>query len=108
MGTHSYIIMRVKQPNGSFKVWFRLYQQFDGYPKGVGFDLCSWLSGIKLVNGIPVKDGDTTRYANGPSCLSAQLVEHFKKPKKDGFSLKKVWPVVLTFYPDDTEHVLEE
>lgn len=53
-----------------------MYRQFDGYPTGHGADLAEFLSGGKLVNGIPV--GSNERMFNGMSCLAAQMVAHFK------------------------------
>lgn len=82
MGTHSYIIMRVKQEDGSFKTWYQLFVHWDGYPEGVGAKLCGWLQGITLVNGIPMVLGpNTVRYANGAPCLFAQVVKFFKTPE---------------------------
>lgn len=77
MGTHSFIVMRVKQQDGSYQEWFRLYQQYDGYPGCVGARLCEWLKNITMVSGIPIRDG-RKHYANGPACLFAQLVVLFK------------------------------
>lgn len=53
-----------------------MYRQMDGYPKGHGQDLCQFLTGITLVNGIPM--GNEKRLANGMGCLAAQVVAHFK------------------------------
>lgn len=53
-----------------------LYNQFDGYPTGVGRDLKDFLLPFTVVNGIPY--GDTRKLANGMPCLAAQLVAHFK------------------------------
>lgn len=59
-----------------------LYRQMDGYPEGHGLELAEFLSGVKLVNGIPV--GDKRRMANGMSCLAAQVIAHFKRPDQHG------------------------
>lgn len=79
MGTHSFIIMRVKQVDGSYKEWFRLYQQYDGYPDYVGARLCEWLKNVTMVSGIPMSGDGQKHYANGPACLFAQLVVLFKE-----------------------------
>jgi len=76
MGTHSLIIMRVKQHDGSYSVWAILYQQFDGDLNGVGAQLCKFLLPIKLVNGFDPTN--KTNVANGASCLFAQLISYFK------------------------------
>jgi hypothetical protein len=51
-----------------------LYRQFDGYPSGHGLDLCEFLSGMTIVNGL----NGQKRVANGMPCLAAQVVAHFK------------------------------
>lgn len=52
-----------------------MYRQYDGYPEGHGMALAEFLSGKAVVNGIPMgmKEG-----FNGPGCLAAQVVAHFK------------------------------
>lgn len=52
-----------------------IYQQFDGYPSGVGMELAEFLKPIKMVNGI---GGDTTNIANGTGCLAAQYIAAHK------------------------------
>lgn len=54
-----------------------MYGQWDGYPTGHGADLANFLSGGKMVNGLPV--GSKEKLFNGMGCLAAQLVSHFKK-----------------------------
>ncbi len=54
-----------------------VYQQYDGYISGVGYELATWLLGKKIINGISgqtMEDG----YANGMGCLAAQFVLAFK------------------------------
>lgn len=52
-----------------------MYGQYDGYPDGYGNELAKFLSEFTLVNGI----GDQKfKIANGPGCLAAQIVSHFK------------------------------
>lgn len=76
MGTHSLIIMRTKV-NGEIIVYTVLYQQFDGYPQGVGKKLLEFLKGMTIVNGIPF--GSTEKAVNGAGDLFAHLVYLFKK-----------------------------
>lgn len=52
-----------------------MYRQYDGYPSGHGKDLAEFLEPITMVNGIGATDN---KIANGPGCLAAQLVAHFK------------------------------
>ena len=53
-----------------------LYRQYDGYLCGAGLDIAEFLKDFRIVNGL--RADDKTRVANGPSCLAAQLVAHFK------------------------------
>lgn len=52
-----------------------MYRQYDGYPSGHGKELAEFLEPITMVNGIGATDN---KIANGPGCLAAQLVAHFK------------------------------
>lgn len=65
------------------QAWFTLYQQYDGYPSGVGKQLCKFLKGMKVVDGIQHPKHPV---ANGPSCLFAQLVCEFKMPHTVGYT----------------------
>lgn len=53
-----------------------IYQQFDGYPSGVGAELAEFLKSGRFVNGIP--SGEEGRMFNGMVCFAAQLVAHLK------------------------------
>ena len=55
-----------------------VYQQFDGYISGVGYDLAKFLKDKKVINGF---GGETMNdgYANGMGCLAAQYVAANKK-----------------------------
>jgi len=52
-----------------------VYQQYDGYPEGVGKQIYDLLSEVKIVNGIPGGGGN---YANGVGCLIAQYIARYK------------------------------
>lgn len=54
-----------------------IYQQYDGYPEGVGRELATFLANIEIVNGFGT-DAKLGEVANGPECLAAQLVAHLK------------------------------
>ena len=57
------------------------YRQFDGYPRGHGQALADFLAQFDITNGIRFPDNreDKTRpRANGPQCLAAQVIVHFK------------------------------
>ena len=57
------------------KKLINMYRQYDGYPSGHGKDLAEFLEPITMVNGISMTKAVI---ANGPGCLAAQLVAHFK------------------------------
>jgi hypothetical protein len=62
-----------------------LYRQMDGYPSGHGQELVEYLQGFdEVVNGIGQEVG---KIANGPECLSALIVSHFKGQEAGGFYL---------------------
>lgn len=52
-----------------------IYQQFDGYPSGVGAELAEFAKGMKIINGIL---GGEQKAANGMGCFAAQLIAHLK------------------------------
>lgn len=62
-----------------------VYQQYDGYIKGVGFDLAKWLKTKKVINGFG-KETMQEGFANGMGCLAAQYVAE-NKTKIGGFYL---------------------
>lgn len=55
-----------------------IYQQWDGYIEGVGFELAEWLMSKKICNGISDQT-DKDGYCNGVDCLVAQFIRDFKK-----------------------------
>jgi len=67
------------------KLILSVYQQYDGYISGVGYDLANFLKDKKIINGISgqkMADG----YANGMGCLAAQYVAS-QKTEIGGFYL---------------------
>lgn len=71
MGTRSLTFVYDKDG----KKLINMYRQYDGYPSGHGKDLAEFLEPITMVNGIGMTEAVI---ANGPGCLAAQLVAHFK------------------------------
>ncbi len=71
-----------------------LYTHWDGYPSGYGADLCEFLAGGKIVNGI---QGEATLSFNGMGCLAAQVVAKFKDKQGDFY-----------LYPSGTRDIGEE
>ena len=84
-----------------------LYRQFDGYPSGHGKELCDFLTGFKVVNGIDSTQG---KVANGGGCLAAQIIAFFKR-EVGGFYLypagtRKVWEEYRYYvYPKTNEKI---
>jgi hypothetical protein len=54
-----------------------MYRQYDGYPEGHGLELCKYLAGGDLVNGIGLGKNERMIF-NGMGCLAASVVSHFK------------------------------
>lgn len=55
-----------------------IYEQWDGYIEGKGYDLADFLKSKTIINGIS-RGQDTSDYANGFGCLIAQYIKEFKK-----------------------------
>ncbi len=55
-----------------------IYNQWDGYVNGVGYDLAKWLNGKKVINGFSSQTMEEG-YANGMGCLAAQYLQEHKK-----------------------------
>ena len=81
MGTRStYRVIETFKNDKGRKVqtpFFSLYVQYDGYPDGHPLDTAHWLSGGRVVNGIPYMEKEELIF-NGAGCLAAQLVAKFK------------------------------
>jgi len=76
MGTRSITIVKEKELK-SKNNYLVMYRQMDGHPETHGYELASFLNGMKIVNGIPYGE-DTSQIANGMDCLAAQIVAYFK------------------------------
>ena len=74
MGTRSLTLVR--SDNKVSDICINIYRQYDGYPKGHGFELAEFLKDFIIVNGIGLNDNH--KIANGMDCLAAQIVAHFK------------------------------
>ena len=53
-----------------------IYQQYDGYIEGVGYEIANYILDKKIVNGFSL--GDNSDKANGFDCLIAQFIRDFK------------------------------
>ena len=82
MGTRSTIAFIDKRVTKDGKVYtdelVRIYQQYDGYPSGVGLKLANWLKDKKIVNGFGYGETAENGYCNGVGCMSAQFIHDFK------------------------------
>ena len=77
MGTRCTIQFSSVDKDNSVNTYVTIYQQFDGYPEGVGLALAEWLKSKTMINGIG--EGQwTSKYANGIDCLVAQFIRDFK------------------------------
>lgn len=77
MGTRS--TTKFIEKRGDKKVELvNVYQQFDGYVSGKGYDLANFLKSKKIVNGYRLGE-DHSNYANGFGCLIAQYIKEFKE-----------------------------
>ncbi len=54
-----------------------IYNQNDGYPSGLGWDIVQYLHGKKIINGIEEND-DWNNSFNGMGCLAASLIANLK------------------------------
>lgn len=77
MGTRS-TIKFVEKYNNEERPLVNIYQQCDGYIDGVGYELARWLLGKTIINGFNTNKYTMLDYANGPCCLAAQFIKHFK------------------------------
>ena len=76
MGTRSTIRFIEKYENRETQL-VNIYQQFDGYIEGVGYELAKWLINKTIVNGFV--SNDEKNNANGIGRLAAQFIKDFKK-----------------------------
>ena len=77
MGTRS-IIKFFEKDNGKEHPIVAVYQLYDGYLEGVGYQLYEYLSRKIIVNGMRF-DQYEDEYANGIDCLAAQFIRDFKR-----------------------------
>lgn len=82
MGTRSTIAFIDKRVTRAEKVYtdeiVRIYQQYDGYPSGVGMELAKWLKDKKVINGYSLDQTIEKGFCNGIGCISAQFIHDFK------------------------------
>lgn len=88
MGTRSLTYVYDGRDTKNTQALMCAYQQFDGYPSGVGQELADFAKGFTIVNGFgPGQDDALGTIANGAGCFAAQMVAHFKK-HAGGFYLR--------------------
>jgi len=106
MGTRC--LTDVVDSNG--EILMTLYRQFDGYPTGHGEELKLFLGEFKICNGIG-REQELGKWANGMSCLAAQIVSHFKKGIGEFYlyppGKRDVWEEYLYVIKENTNHSLD-
>ena len=80
MGTRATIHIAKREEGVSFseipeKKLVSIYNQYDGYPEGLGVTIANYLDGKRIVNGMGA-DRDTV--FNGLGCLAASLIAELK------------------------------
>ena len=82
-----------------------MYRQSNGFPEGHGVELAYYLRHMRIINGIDLgREQPMGKYANGSSCLAAQIVGHFKDKVGDIYLFpnddEKGWEdYIYTIYP---------
>jgi hypothetical protein len=66
-----------------------IYQQYDGYISGVGFELANFLKDKKVINGIRSDQSMETGFANGMGCIAAQYIKA-QKTRIGGFYIANI------------------
>lgn len=80
MGTRSLTYVYDGRDTKNTQALMCAYQQFDGYPSGVGQELADFAKSFTIVNGFgPGQKDAVSTIANGAGCFAAQLVARFKK-----------------------------
>ena len=77
MGTRS-TVKFIRKEGEKLTPLVNIYQQWDGYIEGVGYDLANFLNQRDIINGIHSNQDDTRFYANGFECLIAEYIATFK------------------------------
>lgn len=82
MGTHALVVFEENTSQGPVR-YIVVYFQFDGYLKGVGKELVSFLRSCVIVNGVSSRDEEKCEkenkiLCNGFGCLVAQYVAKHK------------------------------
>ena len=82
MGTRATIHIAKREEGVSFseipeKKIVSIYQQYDGYPEGLGVTIASYLEGKKIVNGLG-GNRDAPVF-NGLGCMAASIIKELKE-----------------------------
>ena len=81
MGTRATIHIAKREEGVSFseipkKKLVSIYNQYDGYPDGLGVTLANYLLDTKIVNGL---GGDRDTVFNGLGCMAASIIAELKE-----------------------------
>ena len=103
MGTRSLIYFQARDSDGKVVIYVVIYQQYDGYPEGVGATLAEFLSKVNLVNGFTRKDEEEKEriVCNGFD----DLVARFIAQHKSGVGGFYIYPAVPDMIEEFVYHV---
>ena len=81
MGTRATIHIAKREEGVSFseipkKKLVSIYNQYDGYPEGLGVTIASYLDNKTIVNGL---GGDRDTVFNGLGCMAASIIAELKE-----------------------------
>jgi hypothetical protein len=85
MGTRSLLVFQERYGD-KLLVYVIIYQQYDGYPSGVGKMLSTFLKKVRLINGIRGGEPDPEKIeCNGFDDLVARFIRLHKKDEPGNF-----------------------
>jgi hypothetical protein len=83
-----------------------IYHHYDGNPEHLGVKLAKFLLPYKITNGVSnLNVKDFTHLANGPECLTAQLVKHLKTGDICDTVVGNVYLYPINPYKYDAEYI---
>ena len=83
-----------------------IYHHYDGNPEHLGVKLAKFLLPYKITNGVSnLSVKDFTHLANGPECLTAQLVKHLKTGDICDTVVGNVYLYPINPYKYDAEYI---
>jgi hypothetical protein len=99
MGTRSLTLVK----DGKETI-LNLYEQFDGYPDGLGAEYKRLFQGWRLTNGYSGGQSTKTRWSNGMGCFAATLVAAQKTDIGDVY----LYPTIVRDYGQEYVYTFSE